>query len=175
MGANGGAGYGSNANQGFEFDQQRGGGAPDHPFGSQDGPFSRAPFPPQQDGFSSAPPLSESELADAFASLDFDETTRAALAQRLQGMQPSGSSNRANTDRFGPAPGFNAKRTDSFSSGYNRDPNAFMFSPFSPSDSPVVGGKSDLPQSQSASSSLHLSHRAEEDGEAAGPGNGADR
>uniref|UniRef100_V5EVC9 RRM domain-containing protein n=1 Tax=Kalmanozyma brasiliensis (strain GHG001) TaxID=1365824 RepID=V5EVC9_KALBG len=162
MGPNGGAGYGSNANQGFEFDQ-RGGNAPDHHFGSQDGPFSRAPFPPhqsQQDGFSTAPPLSESELADAFASLDFDETTRAALAQRLQGMQSGG---------------LNAKRTDSFSGGYNRDPNAFMFSPFSPSDSPLVGGKSDLPQSQSASSSLHLSHRAEEDGEAAGAGNGADR
>ncbi len=70
--------------------------------------------------FSSGPPLSETELADAFASLDFDETTRAALAQRLQGMQAP--SRPANTDRFGSAPGFNAKRTDSFSNGYNRDP-----------------------------------------------------
>jgi len=93
----------------------------------------------------------ESELIDAFTNLDFDESTRAALAQRLQAV---GAGGRAGGDPFRSAGGF------------NRDPNAFMFSPFSPSDSPLVGGKADLPSGSSASS-LHLSHRAGEhdDGE----------
>ncbi|CBQ70682.1 related to NAM8-meiotic recombination protein [Sporisorium reilianum SRZ2] len=162
MGPNGGgmngAGYGggsSHSNQAFDFDQRGGaGGSADQPFGAQDGPRARPLFAhAQPDDFSA--PLSESELADAFAGLDFDESTRAALAQRLQAMQQRGSG----------ADGF-AKRPDPFSGGgysNNRDPNAFMFSPFSPSDSPVVGGK-DLPNSHSSSSSLHLSHRAEDEG-----------
>lgn len=178
MGANGivdgAAGYSgrgsSHSNQGFDFDQ-RGGNAPDHHFGPQDGPHSHAPFASHaQEGFSGLAPLSESELADAFASLDFDETTRAALAQRLQALQQEDADlNRTGAEGFGRIFGFNGvnsgdpnKRHDPFGSGYNRDPNAFMFSPFSPSDSPI-GGKADLPNSQSNSSSLYLSHRADED------------
>ncbi|GAC96974.1 mRNA binding post-transcriptional regulator [Pseudozyma hubeiensis SY62] len=163
----------SHSNQGFDFDPRSASG-PDHHFGPQDGNQSRsAPFAPQhhqQGDFSGMPPLSESELVDAFAGLDFDETTRAALAQRLQAMQQQdGGPNRSNADGFGPASGSAAaaKRADSFGSGYNRDPNAFMFSPFSPSDSPIVGGKADLPNSQSNSSSLYLSHRADDDGSSA--------
>ncbi|TKY89202.1 hypothetical protein EX895_001733 [Sporisorium graminicola] len=190
-GSNGGGGGSSHSNQGFDFDQR--GASSEQAFGPQDGSRSRPMFPLQQhqqqqpDDFSGMPPLSESELADALASLDFDETSRAALAQRLQAMQQQHRD--GDVDGFGAGSGFNVnqgsanKRPDPFSGGYNRDPNAFMFSPFSPSDSPVVGGK-DLPNSQSSSSSLHLSHRADEDGAnptkeattgATGSGSGADR
>jgi hypothetical protein len=80
---------------------------------------------------------------DAFAGLDFDENTRAALAARLQAAQARPHAN-------GFEAGNNATgRSDPFARGYNRDPNAFMFSPFSPSDSPLVGGKADLPTKSS--------------------------
>lgn len=93
--------------------------------------------------------ISESDLINAFSNLEFDETTRTALAQRLQALQSQPQSGRGRVDPF----------------AHNRDPNGFMFSPFSPSDSPLVGAKADLPQSQSSASSLHLSHtRADEDG-----------
>lgn len=197
MGPNGamnGAGYGSgggssHSNQGFDFDQRGGANASSNQsFGPQDGSRQRPLFPlqhqQQQDDFSGLPPRSESELVDAFAGLDFDDSACAALAQRLQAMQQRGN----NVDGFGAGSGFNAnqgganKRSDPFSGGYNRDPNAFMFSPFSPSDSPIVGGK-DLPNSHSSSSSLYLSHRADEESAntfkgattaASGTGNDAD-
>ncbi|KAJ1032749.1 hypothetical protein NDA16_000770 [Ustilago loliicola] len=113
----------------------------------------------------------ESSLIDAFSNLEFDETTRAALAQRLQAVQQSQNPS-GRPDAFGPGSASGAGtrgRSDPFSNTYNRDPNGFMFSPFSPSDSPLVGGKADLPHSQSSASSLHLSHtRADEDEEQGG-------
>ena len=167
MGPNGGAGgYGggssSHSNHPFDFDQR----GVNSDFGSQDNSRSRAAFASHQHDEQSAP-LSESELVDAFATLDFDESTRAALAQRLQAMQGSTAAG-----GFG-AGSFSTKRADPFASGYNRDPNAFMFSPFSPSDSPLVGGKADLPNSRSSSSSLHLSHRQEEDSSSTAAGKDA--
>ncbi|SPO21610.1 related to NAM8 - meiotic recombination protein [Ustilago trichophora] len=172
-GMNGGSGYGgsnsSHSNHPFDFDSRAG----PADFGPPDSSRSRGPFPSHQqqqqqqqhDDFSSSmPALSESELIDAFANLDFDESTRAALAQRLQAIQ-----SRGHLPAAGDGFGFNqpnqssSKRADPFASGFNRDPNAFMFSPFSPSDSPVVGGKADLPNSRSSSSSLHLSHRQDEE------------
>lgn len=92
------------------------------------------------------------DLLDAFSNFDLEDTTRAALASRLQ----------AN----GKQDGFAARQGQGYASGGSRDgrdPNSFLFSPFSPSDSPLVGGK-DLPNSHSQASSLHLTHRAE-DGE----------
>lgn len=124
-------GHGPN---GFDMDPR--GGPRSHPgngFRSPDhlqndhGIRARPPFP---QGLTS--PQSENELAHAFANLDFDDGARTAPKGPPQSfaVRP-------------PQPG----QVDRFGRGYNRDPNAFMFSPFSPSDSPVVGGKSDLPQS----------------------------
>nr|CDI52207.1 uncharacterized protein BN887_05050 [Melanopsichium pennsylvanicum 4] len=163
-GAHGGGGGNkgsSHSNHAFDFDQRSMELARDlsrsHP--------SFQPSLPHED----LQPLSESELMDAFSHLDFDESTRVALAQRLEVMQQHETNSAASV--FGSGAGLDvsdasitdggggggAKRTDPFaSSGYNRDPNAFMFSPFSPTDSPIVGGKSDLPTSRSSSSSLHL-------------------
>ena len=172
----GGGGYGGNtsshSNHPFDFDQHAS--SPSEHFAPQDGSRSRAPVQQhqQQDDTPGMRPLSETELIDAFANLDFDEGSRTALVQRLQAFQNT-SASRQFGEGFGTGPvGFDpdagqppsTKRADMFSSGYNRDPNAFMFSPFSPSDSPLVGGKADLPNSQSSSSSLHLSHRQDEDG-----------
>ena len=161
-----GGGGSSHSNQGFNFDQRG-----TDEFGQQDGSRSRSMLPPQhrqQGDFSGLPSLSESELVDAFAGFDLDDATRAAVAQRLQAGRQGGA------DALGP--GFNAqagglgKRSDPFSGGYNnRDPNGFMFSPFSPSDSPIVGGKADLPNSHSSSSSLHLSHRVDDDASSEAP------
>ncbi|KAI3475618.1 hypothetical protein L1887_62960 [Cichorium endivia] len=143
----GAAGYGgsssSHSNHGFDFDPRGGQQAGSMGFGSgaQDAPRGRPPFATHASHDDGA--LSESELVDAFAGLDFDENTRAALAARLQAAQARPHAN-------GFEAGNNASgRSDPFARGYNRDPNAFMFSPFSPSDSPLVGGKADLPTKSS--------------------------
>lgn len=146
------AGGSSHSNQPFDFNPRE---ATDH-------------FHPTRSSHQDA----ESTLIDAFSNLDFDETTRTALAQRLHAMQQSQHSSGRPDGAMGAGAG---RGRDPFgSNSYNRDPNGFMFSPFSPSDSPLVGGKSELPHSQSSASSLHLSHtRADEEGDEAGVG--ADR
>ncbi len=170
-GGNGGYGGGSSShsNHPFDFDQRT------SDFGNlgQDGQSrSRGAFPPHQqqvEAGTGMAQMSQSDLIDAFANLDFDESTRAALAQRMQAMQ--GASDQGQSQQQHSA---GTGRNDPFAtSGYNRDPNAFMFSPFSPADSPIVGGKADLPNPRSSSSSLHLSQLTkgqEEDGTAAASG-----
>ncbi|PWZ03273.1 hypothetical protein BCV70DRAFT_14387 [Testicularia cyperi] len=154
LGAGGpvGGGNGNNQNGSFDFDGLSNNG------GLGSGlPAGFGPEQPHEHGLRSrssqyphepTPPLSDSELANAFANLDFDENTRMALAQRLQaarnGGRGSGSSPPQQQHGSNPQ---SSDRSDSFGRGYNRDPNGFMFSPFSPSDSPVVGGRSDLPGS----------------------------
>ncbi|EPQ28341.1 uncharacterized protein PFL1_04168 [Pseudozyma flocculosa PF-1] len=65
------------------------------------------------------------DLAHAFASLHFADAPRGPPVYK---------------SREGTGPNDGAHGT-----GYTRDPSAFLFSPFSPADSPVVGGKTELP------------------------------